>query len=61
MKYRTTHPSRYYERQTLTKEPVRLEYPATSDYEAIAVILGVAVFGFALGMVVVASWAGVLL
>lgn len=59
-KYRTTSPSRYYERQTNAKEPVHMEYPATPDYEAVAAILGAAVCGFALGMIAVASWAGVL-
>jgi hypothetical protein len=60
MKYRTTSPSRYYERQTHAKDDVQLEYPATPDYEAFAAILGAAVCGFALGMIVVATWAGVL-
>lgn len=59
-RYRTTSPSRYFERQTHAKEPVKLEYPAAPDYEAIAAILGAAVFGFALGMAVVAAWIGVL-
>lgn len=60
MKYRTTSPSRYYERQTNAKEAVRIEYPAAPDYEAIAAILGAAVWGFCLGMLIVATWAGVL-
>lgn len=60
MKYRTTSPSRYYERQTHAKDDVKLEYPAAPDYESIAAILGAAVFGFAIGMIVIATWAGVL-
>lgn len=58
-KHRTTSPSRYYERQSPAQEPVHFEYPA-NDYEMIAMTIGAAVFGFALGMIVVASWAGVL-
>jgi hypothetical protein len=56
MTYRTTNPSRYYERQAEPKP----EYPASPDYEAISVILAAAVFGFGLGIVVFASWFGAL-
>lgn len=59
MKHRTTHPSRYYERQSPAQTPVVLEY-TLPDYEAVAMVLGAAVWGFALGMFVVAGWAGVL-
>lgn len=54
-KFRTTSPSRYYERQTHAKDDVKLEYPASADFESIAAILGAAVFGFTLGMIAVAS------
>ena len=60
-RYRTTSPSRYYERQTNAKDDVQLDHPeGVPDYEAMAVILGAAACGFCLGMIVVASWAGVL-
>lgn len=60
MKHTTTHPSRYYERQAPAQAPVVLEYQQVHDNEAIAAIIGAAVWGFALGMVVIAAWAGVL-
>jgi hypothetical protein len=58
---RSTSPALYFERQTHAKDPVVLEYeyPA-NDFEQIAVILGAAVWAFAMGMLVVALWAGVL-
>lgn len=59
MKHRTTHPSRYYERQAPAQAPVVLEFE-DNDNETIAMVLGAAVWGFALGMVLVAAWAGVL-
>lgn len=59
MKHRTTSPSRYYERRSPAQAPVVIEF-TQPDYEAWAMILGAAVWGFALGMYVVAGWAGVL-
>jgi hypothetical protein len=58
-KHRITSPSRYFERQSPAQAPIVMEY-VKPDYEAWAMILGAAVWGFALGMVVVAGWAGVL-
>lgn len=60
-RYRTTSPSRYYERQTHAKDDVQLNHAeGMPAYEAIAAILGAAACGFCLGIIVVASWAGVL-
>lgn len=59
MKPTTTHPSRYYERQSPAQAPIVMEY-TQPDYEAWVMILGAAVWGFALGMLIVAGWAGVL-
>lgn len=61
-KKRTTHPSLYFERQSPAKEDTIIEYrePGIQDGEVIMMILGMAVCGFALGMLVVAFWAGVL-
>lgn len=51
----------YYERQTNAHAPVVLNIqPGIKDGEAIVAILGAAVFGFAVGMLIVAAWFGVL-
>lgn len=62
-KHRSTSPSLYFERQTHAKDPVVIEYvddEGIRDGEAIAAILGAVVCGFALGMLLAATWAGVL-
>lgn len=60
-KHQSTSPSLYFERQTHTKDPIVLQHhDGITDGEAIAAILGAAVWAFALGMLVVAWWAGVL-
>ena len=61
----TTAPSHYYEpRKAVAQQPVVIEYrkpryPA-QDGEYIATIIAIGVWGFAIGMLIVAAWAGVL-
>ena len=60
---KSTNPSRYYERSAAQRQVV-MEYRKrpylADDYEFIATLVGLTVFGFALGMLLVAWWAGVL-
>jgi hypothetical protein len=64
MKYQTTAPSRYFERQR-NQAPTTRVVPAPrrthdDDYGVIVGFVFVACFGFSLGMVLAAAWAGVL-
>lgn len=63
MKHMTTHPARYYERQSPAQQETGLQ-PHTrrlrDDTGYFVAILGVACWAFALGMVVTAAWAGAL-
>lgn len=60
----TTSPSRYYEPRSVAQQPVVMEYRKpryiAEDGEYIATLIGLAVGGFALGMLIAAWWAGVL-
>jgi hypothetical protein len=60
---RSTYPSRYYERSAAQREVVmecRKRPYLADDGEFIATMIGLVVFGFALGMLLVAWWAGIL-
>jgi hypothetical protein len=62
MRYRTTAPASYFERGTPVKDPVILAYKRDrlAAGELTALIIGAVVWGFALGMLLAAYWAGVL-
>lgn len=57
---RSTYASSYYERQSPAQEQVTLRYAVVRDGEQILTIVGASICAFILGMVVVASIAGVL-
>lgn len=64
MKYRTTSPSRYYERQRNQIANTHVipapRHTRDDDYGIITGFVFVASLGFCLGMVIAAAWAGVL-
>jgi hypothetical protein len=63
MKYRTTSPSHYFERQRNNPQHVAIPAPRRTredDYGVITGFVFIAAFAFCVGMMLTATWAGVL-